>query len=421
MTVEAAFPMGVYRITGRWLFPGDGSPIERGLVEITDGVISDISQRRGPADERTLDLGNAAILPGLINAHAHLEFSDLTEPIQPPRPMKEWIRSLLQHRSERTQTLHELIHSGAEEAAGTGTAIVGDIVTGEFAVSSDRKLGPTIVSFRELIGFLPEQAAAQIETASRHVALCRAASTSGPAKLIPAISPHAPYSVSPDLFHASIELAAAENLPLCMHLAETKSELELLAYGTGEFVEMLKSFGIWREGVISKGTRPIDYLKPLAKVDHALIAHGNYFSDCEVAWLGQHESVATVYCPRTHAFFEHDQHPWLQLLESGATVCLGTDGRSSNPDYSMWSEMQFLDKQTDGRRRPTILELATRNGAQALGLADEYGTITPAKQSAFCIVDLPMQDCSDPWTLLFSPETRARGVNVTPTLSAQRD
>ena len=400
---------GVERVAARWVIPVDQPPIEDGVVEIADGRIVEVRRRAGAPDDATLDLGNAALLPALVNAHAHLEFSDLAEPIEPAAPFTQWIRNLLAYRRERERPIGELVRDGLREAGRTGTGLVGEIAADDWQPAEiaaaldpsnfDGKL-PMVVAFRELIGLLPEQAADQLEFARRHIDECRELSGSdsptsnGGLTLRPALSPHAPYSVGPELYHQLVELARRESVPLCIHLAETPAELELLDRGTGEFVEMLSTFGIWQPGLIPRGSRPMDYLEPLATLDHALIAHGNYLSDDEIAWLGRHSNVATVYCPRTHAFFGHGEHPWQKLLAARATVCLGTDGRSSNPDYSLWLELQFLASQPGRISHHPLLELATLSGAGALGGGAAWGSLAPGKAASFVLYDLTTPEAS---------------------------
>jgi cytosine/adenosine deaminase-related metal-dependent hydrolase len=376
---------GIERVAARWVIPVDQPPIEDGVVEIADGRIVELRRRAGAADDATLDLGNAALLPALVNAHAHLEFSDLADPIEPAAPFTQWIRNLLAYRRERERPVGELVRDGLREAARTGTGLVGEIAASDWrpaemaaalqASDFDEPV-PTVVAFRELIGLLPEQAAEQLELARRHIDECRTPSGSddptakGVVTLRPALSPHAPYSVGPELYHQLVDLARRESVPLCIHLAETPAELELLDRGTGEFVEMLSAFSIWQPGLIPRGSRPMDYLEPLAKLDHALIAHGNYLSDDEIAWLGR--------------------HPWRKLLAAGATVCLGTDGRSSSPDYSLWSELLFLSRSATPRERLDLLLLATKSGVRALGLIDQRGLAA----AEFCVANLSDSETS---------------------------
>ena len=393
------------RLLARWIFPVDQPPIERGILEIVDGIISAVEPLTGQPDSETVDLGNVAIIPGLVNAHAHLEFSSLDFPIEPALPFTDWISRLLTHRRERAGSLGEYIKVGAREAAAAGSTLIGDIVTGDWSPDCVPDDGPSIVAFRELIGLLPEQVTLQLDFATQHIADCRVANREGQGGPVPAISPHAPYSVCPELFHKLIDLAHAEDVPLCIHLAETQAELELLKSGTGELFEMLTRFDLWREGTIPKGTRPMDYLQPLARLPHALIAHGNYLADDEIDFLAAHPNIATVFCPRTHAFFHHVDHPWERLLDTGASVCIGTDGRSSNPDYSLWSELQFLAQQSNPARFPQILDAGTRQGARALGLENETGTITTDKRADLTVISLEESITTDPWAALFASTT----------------
>lgn len=394
------------RLLARWIFPVDQLPIERGIVEFVDGIISAVEPLNGQPDSETVDLGNTAIIPGLVNAHAHLEFSNLDSPIEPALPFTDWIGRLLAHRRERTGSIDQFVHAGVHEAAVAGTSLVGDIVTGDWSPGNVPEDGLSVVAFRELIGLLPDQMAPQLELAKQHIADCRAIEESAQSVLLPAISPHAPYSVSPDLFHGLVDLAQTEEVPLCIHLAETQAELELLNSGTGEFFDMLTRFDLWRDGIIPKGARPLDYLQPLSNLPHALIAHGNYLADDEIDFQASHPNIATVFCPRTHAFFGHVDHPWERLLDAGATVCIGTDGRSSNPDYSLWSELQFLAQRSENKRLPQILDAATRQGAGALGQENETGTIATGKRADLTLITLDQSTTTDPWAALFASTTK---------------
>lgn len=393
------------RLVARWVFPVDQPPIERGVVEIVDGIISAVAPLTGQPDSETIDLGNVAIIPGLVNAHAHLEFSSLDAPITPALPFTDWIGRLLAHRRDRTGSQAEYVEAGVREAAASGSSLVGDIVTGDWSPGCVTSDSTTIVAFRELIGLLPDQVAAQIEIARQHITDCREAQQVGHTTLVPALSPHAPYSVCPELFHSLVKLAAKEDVPLCIHLAETHAELELLESGAGELFEMLARFDLWRDGIIPGNTRPMDYLQPLADLPHALIAHGNYLADDEIEFLADHPNIATVFCPRTHAFFSHTNHPWERLLDAGASVCIGTDGRSSSPDYSLWSELRFLARLSNTSRAPQILELGTRRGAMALGREDESGTLTPGKSADLSLISLGSESAGDPWSALFDPDS----------------
>lgn len=389
------------RWQARWVFPVCCPPIENGFIEIEDGCITAVGACDGKAtDARTVDLGNVALLPGLVNAHAHLEFSDLTAPIEPPQPFTEWIGNLMAYRRGRQMPVRQLVADGWAECLRTGTRTVGEIMTTDDPLLDVLPSDGQFVAFRECIAPVPERIAGQVELAIEHLRRCRAARESG-RSIIGGISPHAPYTVLPDLLEQLIGLARSESAPLAMHLAETPAELEYLQHQTGHFRQMLERLGLWRDELHPAGRRPLDFLRRLATLPRSLAVHGNYLADDEVQFLADHPQVAIVYCPRTHRFFGHGPHRWRELLERGASVTVGTDGRSSNPDYSLWGELRLLDQLTAGRLRPTILELGTIRGARALGLEQSTGDMSIGKRADLCCIALPQRDDRDPWRLLF--------------------
>ena len=401
----------------RWVFPVDAEPIENGTVEIDAGQIAAVHAARDP---QAVDLGNAAVIPALVNSHTHLEFSDLAEPIHPPQPFTDWIRALVAHRRSRPANPAEAISLGLDESRQNGTMLLGEIAGGGHGEGATRRHGdmredrrvaasprPRVVLFRELLGLRPDQAAGQLAIAREHLE----AGDDGSGLIVTrGISPHAPYSVHPDLFGSLVDLAAERHAPLAIHLAETRAELELLEHGTGEFAEMLQDFGVWQADAIPRSTRPLDYLQPLAKLERALIVHGNYLSSDEIEFIAQHPNLAVVYCPRTHAYFGHAEHPWQELLSGGVTVALGTDSRASNPDLSLWKELLFLRARHPQVNPRTLLELGTIAGARALGFDHQTGTLTPGKPANLAVVSLPAEDNTDPFALLFAPQNRISAV-----------
>ncbi len=132
-------------------------------------------------------------------------------------------------------------------------------------------------------------------------------------------------------------------VPVAMHLAESREELDLLRDGTGPFQDLLDERSMWDPQAIPLGSRPLDYLRMLADAPRALVIHGNYLDDEELAFLGANrERMSLVYCPRTHAYFFHPPYPLGRALAAGVHVALGTDSRASNPDLSLLEEMRFV-------------------------------------------------------------------------------
>ncbi|MCA9076274.1 MAG: amidohydrolase family protein [Planctomycetaceae bacterium] len=360
----------------------DGPPIEDGEISIVNGCIAGLNS--GPDADAT-DLGNVAIIPGLVNAHTHLEFSDLTEPLTPASPFPSWVRSLMAQRQQRPSDRMEAIDAGLNESVATGCTLIGEIATDETSVTRLSSETPRGVVFREILGIGENVAAERLKIARRHLFPERTASESD---ILRGLSPHAPYSLSADLFRQLVDLAVEANATVAMHLAETQEEMELLRSGTGLLVDMLKDFGVWRDRFWMPSGEIGEYLHELSRVRRALVVHGNYLSVDDIELLATQPQMTVVYCPRTHRFFGHPEHPWRRLIERGVKVALGTDSRASNPDLSLWSELQFLSREFPDVSEDCLLRLATLNGADALGLADVTGSLTPGKSADLTVVQM---------------------------------
>lgn len=394
-------------LRARWVFPVWGPPLEDGVVEVTAGRITAVHDRPGPA---TIDLGNAAIIPGLVNAHTHLELSDVSAPLQPALPFTAWLKAVMAHRRARAGEVaadvspanftfnQSVTIKGRCESGHRGTTLIGDIAGADWNMLAAGGEGPRVVAFLELLGLAPERTEAQLDRARAHLAASD--------RTVRGLSPHAPYSVHPDLLRGLADLAAEKHAPLAMHLAETQAELELLAKGTGEFRSFLEDLGVWSPAAIPRGCRPLDYLREMARAPCALAIHGNYLTEAEIDFVSAHPNISVVYCPRTHAFFQHDEHPWQKLIERGINVAIGTDSRASNPDLGLWNELLYLRELAPDFDPAILLKLGTWNGAFALGLETEAGSLAPGNPADLAIVELAGGKSSDPYLLLFEPENR---------------
>lgn len=387
-------------LRARWVFPVDRAPIENGMVEIANGRI--INVRSADRFARISDEeAQSALIPGLVNAHTHLEFSDLAAPLSSAGTFADWIALIVQHRRERTADVSDVIASGLAESAAAGVTTVGEIATAgwsraPFGVHTLRTVG-----FREAIALDPARYDDAYAAVHRHLQDLR----SDPS-LVGGISPHAPYSVAPPLFERLVDLAHKTDSPLAVHLAETREELQLLSEGSGPLVELFRDGGFWRPDAIPRGTRPLDYLRQIASLPRALVIHGNYLDDDECAFLEGRPNLSVVYCPRTHAHFRHAPHPWLDLRQRGVRVALGTDSRASNPDLSLWREVQFLHARFPQVDPSGLLEMATRSGSAALGLDSETGTLTPGKAADVAVVQLGGREQDGPFERLLHPVSR---------------
>ena len=179
------------------------------------------------------------------------------------------------------------------------------------------------------------------------------------------------YSVHPDLLAAVVALSAAEHVPVAMHLAESREELELLRHGTGPLRAFLEDLGAWDAGDDSGRVRGRwTICGCLASAHRTLVIHGNYLDDEEIGFLGANaERMTAVYCPRTHDWFAHDAYPLEKMLAAGVAVALGTDGRGSSPDLSLLAELRFAARRHPAVGLDRILQMGTHSRREGLGVA----------------------------------------------------
>lgn len=388
-----------FALRARWVFPVAEPPIPHGFVGVHDARIVSVGAR--PPEMPVVELGDVALLPGLVNAHTHLEFSDCAQPLGARGDVfADWISAVTRYRNERSaggmDAALAAIAVGTREAIATGTTMIGEIATAGWQAPSDSR-SINLVAFREVIAIAAMRFADALGTVDEHVA------GSHNERWRPGVSPHAPYTVHPELFAKLIESARRHDLPVAFHLAESPDELELMRDGTGPMVEALDSRGFWIPGAIPRGTRPWHYLKKLAHARRALVVHGNYLDDREIDFLAaQRERMSVVYCPRTHDYFGHARHPLEKLLAAGARVALGTDSRASNPDLNLLAEIRFVANRFPAIAPEIVLRLGTLGGAEAIGLESKIGSIEPGKQADFAVLPLSSHQPRDPHELLFA-------------------
>ncbi len=379
-------------LAARWVFPIEGPPLERAVVEIEGSRIAAVYQGEHP---QAVDLGNAALIPGLVNAHTHLEFSQLEHPLGPTEPFAEWIRSIMKSRFTCSVPARDRIQQGIEESLNSGTTCLGEIATSSESLqllSADERK-PSAVVFRECLGFTPDRIEDQIQIAADFLQLGTEVELNDTIGL--GLSPHAPYSVNPDLYLNLVQQARDQGVPAAVHLAETEDELEFLSQKSGPFVDLLTELELWDPQILREGMRLYDYLVPLAELSSALAVHGNYFGEAEIDFLKQAPQISVIYCPRTHHYFGHRPHPWQRLISQGINVALGTDSRASNPDLSLWKELQFLRDRFPKVSTGFILECGTLAGARALELSDELGSLAVGKRADLALIRLPEYSAAD--------------------------
>lgn len=374
------------RVSADWILPIVADPIVGGSVTIDDGRISSVSSGGAAATE---NLGRVAVLPGLVNAHVHLELSYLRHRIPPARTFVEWVRPVLAARRALSDPAGPGVLAAArvavQEARATGTALMGDVSNTLVSVALLREAAMPAQVFHELVGFGPSDAAADVAAARRRLDGAQAA---GDVRL--SLAPHAPYSVSPGLFVAIREDAHAHPRAVSsVHLGESPEEVELLQSGTGAWRELLEELGVWTDAWVPPRLSPVEYLLSLGVLDAAmLVVHGVQFDGRDLDRL-RALGATIVSCPRSNRYVGAGAPPLEAFYAVGVEVAFGTDSLASVADLNMFSELaeaRRLAPRVPARR---LLRSATLAGARALGFEDAYGSIEPGKVAALVAVRVP--------------------------------
>lgn len=370
-----------------WILPIDQPPIRDGVIEVGDGIIRSIQPdfRRPMPGSR--DLGNVALLPGLVNAHTHLELSWLRGRVPPANRFTDWVKTLVAIRRGTEQAITPEVVAPVRDAIGelraSGTVAVGDITNSLAAVEPMLDAGLRGVVFHELLGF-QERDGALVESTREG----RAAAARGGVRV--SLAPHAPYSTSVELFKAIRHAVNQSDCPIMsVHLGESVEEVELLATGSGPWRGMLETIGVWRDDWEIPGCGPVQFLDRHGVIDsRTIVVHGVQFDAAALARLAE-IGATLVTCPRSNRWVGAGYPPVERFYQSGVPVAVGTDSLASVEDLNLFSElktMRWLAPQVAARQ---LLASATMIGARALGLDAEIGTLTPGKAAEIIAVSLP--------------------------------
>ena len=374
-------------LTARWLFPVDGPPLSRATITIDGNRITHVD--KAGARTADIDLGNVAILPGFVNAHTHLDLSDALGKCPPTPDFTAWLRAVVAHRRGQTpQDVARAIEIGLSQCLRYGTTLVGDIAATGASWDQLVKAPLRATVYHELIGLSPErltQAMDQAETWLKKRTpseWCRAG-----------LSPHAPYSVNLPRFLEEVrKRPPMDKLPLAIHFAETTAELELLKTRSGPFADFLRQMGAWYpEGLLSGPDQVVNLLQ---NSTHTAFVHCNYHQP-------QRMMKHVIYCPRTHAAFHQQPHPFRELLARGTRVAFGTDSLASNPDLDVLAEARLVHRWYPDVPGEVLLRMATLHGAETLTWEEETGSLTPGKSADLVVLPLAADEPDDPHGLLF--------------------
>ncbi|HRR84913.1 MAG TPA: amidohydrolase family protein [Phycisphaerae bacterium] len=395
----------------RWILPVASPPIENGRLVVQDGRIVAV-EKAGTLDPAAIDFGDSVLLPGFVNAHTHLMLTGCRG-LRYHGSFTGWIRDLVtvHPRLSPPGTVRQSVREGLQQSLTAGVTTVADIGDGMEAIEAWAARRINIAGFLEVLGIGPKRAgkhpsAVQVAAdmlRNGSLPLCAEAQKKGSltqeSLFVPGLSPHAPYSTDADVYREAIECVSGLSgicRGLCTHLAETPEEEQFLRDGTGPFRDLLEQFGLWDGSYQPPGCSPVEFMEHVAFLSHRpLLVHCNYVSDSDLDLIAASEA-SVAYCPRSHAFFNHEPHRWREMLARGINVCVGTDSLASNHTLSVLDELRFLYRIDPSIPGEQLIHMGTLAGAKALGLADAIGSLETGKRADLAVVTLDRPGSRDP-------------------------
>lgn len=377
------------RYRAAWVLPVAQPPLRDGWVACEDGRIVAVGGPDDAVDGPEVDLGQVALMPGLVNAHTHLELSYLRGQVPAAPAFVTWIRGVVGARRQRPDPngaeIIDSVRAGIEEAVASGTALVGDIsntlVT--YGPLAESLLGGVV--FYELLRFnapdpdgVVAQACAQLDALPAHPAVR------------PSLAAHAPYSVSPRVFRAIRRaMEARPGVPFSVHLAESTDETEFIRTAGGEWRRFLEDVGSWDPAFTAPGVSPVQYLDDAGFLDARLLAvHGVQMTPADLARLVA-RGTTLVTSPRSNLHTGAGVPPVASFYASGVSVAVGTDSLASTPDLNVFTELATLRRLAPEVPARRLIASATIEGARALGFEGSFGTLETGRRARVLAVAVP--------------------------------
>ena len=358
--------------------------------------------RAGDADEprgRVHDLGPGVIMPGLVNAHCHLELSHLSGLArQGTAGFVSWVESLMAQRGRvDPEEVRAATRRAIRQLESTGTVAVGDVSNALAHLDLLEESHLHAVVFYELLGWDPARAEEILGAASDVVTL----SAQPELRTRVRIAAHAPYSVSPALLSGIVRRGG----PAAMHVAESPEETRFLARGDGEWRAFLERRGLGHVAFEAPGLSPVAHVDALGALREGMVAaHCVQVDEGDCTLLARRGAFVAV-CPRSNRNLRVGMAPVRRLLDAGVRLCLGTDSLASAETLDLMSDMALLQSQFPELAPEVIVRMATLGGAQALGLP-QLGAIEPGRSADLAFVPAAGA-VSDPLRFLTSGNAQA--------------
>lgn len=360
-----------------YVFPVSGDPIKNGIVTIDDAgrIISVTGDHDASAPVENLEQLTGIICPGFINTHCHMELSHLKGKIAPHGGLIDFIKGIQALRAASPEDIAAAAEKADQEMYENGIVAVGDISNSCASIPVKTKSKIYYHTFVETFGFLPEKAQ---EIFDRSLSLLNEFKAQ---KQSSSITPHAPYSVSKELFKLIKKYADSGNNLLSIHNQECEDENKFYRYRTGAFVELYEFLGIDIDYFKSQARNSVQSIIPLlTNKQDILLVHNTCTNLKDIYFMKRFDRrVHFCFCPGANLYIENKLPKVELFVDQGFDITLGTDSLASNTKLCILNEMRILQEKFPSLSTSRLIEWATLNGARFLGIDDERGSLDPGK------------------------------------------
>jgi len=387
-----------------WVVPVAAPPIPDGVVAVDDGRITWLGRRGAPdaPPDPATSLGHGVLMPGLVNAHCHLELSHMAGRVPCESGFVPWVEALVSRRErDEPGEVRERTRAAIGALEDTGTVAVGDVSNALGHVDLLQASRLRAVVFYELLGWDPARAEAILEAAGQRLQDA-AGDLNGRVRV--RLAAHAPYSVSPRLLRALRDVGG----PASIHLAESAAETRFLGGGGGEWAGFLGRRGLGDVAFRAPGLSPVKYLDSLGVLASGLVAAHCVRVDRDDRELLARRGVHVVLCPRSNRNLGVGLPPVPELIADGVRLCLGSDSLASAESLDVLEDAALLHRAFPQVEPAALVRLATAGGAAALGWPD-LGTLAPGQAAEMAFAPAPAA-LADPCAFLVSGEARLHRV-----------
>ncbi len=370
-------------LRARTIVPVSSPPVPNGAVLVEGqriGAVGSFRELRRKHRTPVIDLGEVILLPGLINTHCHLDYTGMGGQLSPTRNFSDWIKAIVTLKAQWSYSdFAQSWLSGASMLLRSGTTTVVDIESIPALLPDVVTSTPLrVISCIELLSVRSRDSARQMVNAALNVLASLPAHSGG-------LSPHAPYTTTPELLRGAAAAARECNVPITTHVSESADEFEMYQQGSGAMFNWLKR---QRDMSDCDGVSPIAHLARNGMLSPQFLAvHANYLAPGDAELLGRGGSTV-VHCPRSHGFFRHAAFPLEELQHAGVNICLGTDSMATMSKLrgepfalDLFSEMRAFSNTYPALEPKRVLEMATLHASQAVGRASEFGRLAVGAQA----------------------------------------